>query len=191
MPDIALIGERSFLYEKLFEELGAEYQFLQPSILGSPFLPRFKMIMIPTGFANPEYSKTLPALKSAKSRIADFIKSGGMLTVFGPLVPEHEYEWLPLPLKYVCEYGPQEVGDQGCVCQYSGCTCMSCTTTPECDGYLIPGEGFETALRDSKGRAVLVVGKFGRGLIIATSIHEFPSIEYIRWALSESRPAKI
>ncbi len=191
MPDIALIGDRSFLYEKLFKELGAEYQFLQPSILGSPFLPRFKMIMIPTGFANPEYSKSLTALKASKSRIADFVRGGGILTVFGPLAPEHDYDWLPLGLKYVCEYGPQEVEGKSCACQYSGCACMSCTATPECDGYLVPGEGFETALRDSKGRAVLVVGKYGQGLVIATSIHEFPSIDYIRWALSEGKPAKI
>jgi hypothetical protein len=191
MPDIAFIGDRSFLYEKLFKEIGADYQFLMPSVLGSPFLPRFKMLMIPTGFANPQYSESLQALKAASSRIAEFVKAGGVLTVFGPLSTEHSYEWLPLELKYVCEYGAQDVADEGCACQYQGCACMSCTLTPECDGYLIPGEGFETVLKDSKGRAVLAVGKYGQGLIIVTSIHEFPSTEYLRWGLAQAKQSRI
>ncbi|MDM7935006.1 MAG: hypothetical protein QUS08_06405, partial [Methanothrix sp.] len=62
MPDIALIGDRSFLFERLFQEIGATYQFLSPEILGSPFLPRYRMVVIPTGFANPQYSRALPAL---------------------------------------------------------------------------------------------------------------------------------
>ncbi len=186
MPDIALIGERTFLFEKLFQDLGVTFQFLQPGILGSPFLPRYKMIMIPTGFANPQYSMTLPALQRQKSNIGKFVRSGGLLTVFGPLVPEHDYDWLPLKLKYVCEYGPQEVAPSEHVC-----SCMLCTLTPECDGYLIPGEGFETVLKDAKGRTILAMGKYGDGLIVATSVHEFPAADYIRWALSNARESKI
>jgi hypothetical protein len=75
MSDIALIGERTFLYEKLFEDLGVSFQFLSSAVLGSPFLPRFKAVIIPTGFANPEYSKTLPALQRMKSNISNFVKS--------------------------------------------------------------------------------------------------------------------
>ena len=137
MPDIALLGERTFLFEKLFEELGAECQFLQVSALGSPFLPRYKMLVVPTGFANPQYSKALQSLTAAKSRIAEFIKGGGVLTVYGALVPEHNYDWLPLPLKYVCDYGPQKIRKQEC--EHRECACVTCTETPECDGYLVPG----------------------------------------------------
>ena len=186
MTDIALIGERTFLFEKLFEELGVTYQFLQPGILGSPFLPQYRMVMIPTGFANPQYSKVLPALQRMKSKLADFVKNGGVLTVFGPLVPEHDYDWLPLRLKYVCEYGSQSVEPSE-----HECSCLLCTLTPECDGYLIPGEGFETVLKDSKGRAILVMGRCGEGLIVATSVHEFPAAEYIKWALGKARLARI
>jgi len=39
MPDIALIGEGTFLFKKLFHGLGVTYQFLQPETLGSPFCP--------------------------------------------------------------------------------------------------------------------------------------------------------
>ena len=98
MTDIALIGEKTYLYEKLFADLGVSFQFLSPAILGSPFLPKFKVAVIPTGFANPQYCKTLPALQRLKSNISDFVKKGGVLTVFGPMIPEHDYDWLPLPL---------------------------------------------------------------------------------------------
>lgn len=185
MPDIAVISDRNFLFEKLFQELGVSYQFLQASILGSPFLPQYRMVLIPTGFAHPQYSKALPALQRLKSNIAEFVAKGGVLTVFGPMV-EHDYDWLPLPLKYVCEYGSQCVAPSE-----HECSSMICTFTPECDGYLIPGEGFETVLKDSKGRALLVAGKYGEGLIVATSVHEFPAADYIKWALAKAKPARI
>jgi hypothetical protein len=189
MPDIALLGERTFLFEKLFEELGAECQFLQVSALGSPFLPRYKMLVVPTGFANPQYSKALQSLTVAKSRIAEFIKGGGVLTVYGALVPEHNYDWLPLPLKYVCDYGPQKIRKQEC--EHRECACVTCTETPECDGYLVPGEGYQTVLADSNGRPILAVGKYGSGIIVVTSIHEFPTVEYLRWALRKAKPSNL
>ncbi len=185
MPDIAVISDRSFLFEKLFQDLGVSYQFLQPSILGSPFLPQYKMVLIPTGFAHTQYSKALPALQRTRSNIAEFVRNGGVLTVFGPMV-EHNYEWLPLKLKYVCEYGSHTVEPSE-----DECSCLLCTLTPECDGYLVPGEGFDTVLKDSKDRSILVVGKYGEGLIVATSVHEFPAGDYIKWALGKAKPARI
>ncbi|MCX6676497.1 MAG: hypothetical protein NTU95_00950 [Methanothrix sp.] len=186
MSDIAIIGERTYLYEKLFANVGVSFQFLSTAVLGSPFLPKFKMVLIPTGFANPQYCKTLQALQRLKSNISDFVKKGGVLTVFGPMVPEHNYDWLPLPLRYVCALGSQSVALTG-----DECSCLLCTSTPECDGYLIAGEGFETVLKDEKDRAVLVRAKLGEGLIVATSVHEFPAAEYIKWALSRARPARL
>jgi hypothetical protein len=186
MPDIAVIGSESFLYQKLFSEQKVSYQFLSPEILGSPFLPRFKVVLIPTGFANPIYSRALPALQRIGSNIADFVKNGGVLTIFGPMVPEHNFDWLPLPLEYICELGIQSVASS---CHE--CSCLLCTSTPECDGFFIPGRGFETVLKDNKGRAVLVAACLGEGLIVATSVHEFPSGEYISWAVGRARPAKL
>jgi hypothetical protein len=186
MSDIALIGERAFLYEKLFADLGVSFQFLSPGILGSPFLPMFKLVMIPTGFANPQYCKTLQALRRSKSNISGFVKKGGVLTIFGPMVPEHDYDWLPMPLRYVCEIGPR------CVASFDHeCSCLLSTCTPECDGYLILGEGFESVLTDEKDRAILARAKYGEGLIVATTVHEFPAAEYIRWALGRANPAKL
>ncbi|MCX6672879.1 MAG: hypothetical protein NTY37_03770 [Methanothrix sp.] len=186
MSDITLIGERTYLYEKLFADLGVSFQFLSSAVLGSPFLPKFKMLVIPTGFANPLYCKTLPALQRMKSNISDFVKKGGVLTVFGPMVPEHDYDWLPLPLRYVYDIGSRSVASSE-----HECSCLLCTSTPECDGYLIAGEGFENVLKDEKDRAILVRAEFGEGLIVATSVHEFPAAQYIRWALSRAKPAKL
>ncbi|MGA9099809.1 MAG: hypothetical protein WB392_12860 [Methanotrichaceae archaeon] len=185
MPDIAVISDRNFLFEKLFQDLGVSYQFLQPSILGSPFLPQYRMVLIPTGFAHPQYSKALPALQRTKSNIAEFVRKGGVLTVFGPMV-EHNYEWLPLKLKYICEYGAHTVGPSE-----DECSCMLCTSTPECDGYFVPDESFDIILKDSKDRAILVAGKYGEGMIVATSVHEFPAGDYIKWALGKAKPARI
>ncbi|OPY52061.1 MAG: hypothetical protein A4E49_02008 [Methanosaeta sp. PtaU1.Bin112] len=185
MSDIALISERNFLYEKLFAELKVSFQFLSPAILGSPFLPKYRMVMIPTGFANPDYSKALPALQRMRSNISDFVQNGGVLTIFGPMVPEHNYDWLPLPLRYVCELSSQNVSPSA-----DECACLLCTSTPECDGYLIAGEGFETVLKDKNERSILVRANYGEGLIVATSVHEFPAAEYIKWALGRARPAK-
>jgi hypothetical protein len=186
MSDIALIGERTFLYEKLFADLGVSFQFLSPAILGSPFLPKYKMVMIPTGFANPDYSKTLPALQRMKSNISDFVQKGGVLTVFGPMVPDHNYDWLPLSLRYVCELSSQNISPS-----IDECSCLLCTSTPECDGYLVAGEDFKVVLRDVKGRGILVKANFGKGLIVATSVHEFPAAQYLKWALSQAKPAKL
>jgi hypothetical protein len=186
MLDVAVIGDKTFLFEKLFFELGVTYQFLPHGLLGSPFLPPYRMVIIPAGFANPQYSEALPALQRHKSRIERFLKGGGVLTVFGPLIAEHDYSWLPLPLRYICQYGQQRVAPSD-----HECSCLVSTSTPECDGYLIPGEGFDTVMEDSQGRAVLVAASFGEGLIVATSAHEFPSVEYISWALSRSRPSRL
>ena len=186
MSDIALIGERTYLYEKLFADLGVSFQFLSTALLGSPFLPQFKAVIIPTGFANPEYSKTLPALQRMKSNISDFVQKGGVLTVFGPMMPEHDYDWLPLQLRYVCLLSSQSIAPSG-----HECSCLLCTSTPECDGYLIPGEGFETVLKDEKDRAILVRAKYGEGQIVATSVHEFPAAQYLKWALSQAKPSKL
>jgi hypothetical protein len=186
MSDIALIGESIFLYRKLFAEAGVSYQFVSPGLLGSPFLPRFKVVIIPTGFANPLYSQALPALQRMRSNIAGFVKKGGIITIFGPMVPEHKYDWLPLALTYFCELSSQSIGPSR-----HECTCLLCTSTPECDGFLLPGQGFETVLKDGKGRAILVAGKLGEGLIVATSVHEFPAAEYIKWAVGRAKAAKL
>lgn len=187
MPEIGIIGEKSFFFEKLLQSTGKNFQFLDPGVLGSPFLPKFNMIIIPTGFANPQYSKILPSLKACKSKISDFVKQGGILTIFGPLVPEHNYEWLSLPIKYMEDCKSTELIPNS----YHFSSNLVDMPIAECDGYLEIGDDFETVLNDSQGRPVLVKGHFGKGTIIATTIHEFPSVDYLCRAAEKGNPTKI
>lgn len=46
-------------------------------------------------------------------------------------------------------------------------------------------------MRDEKNRAILVRANFGEGQIVATTVHEFPAAEYLKWALSRAKPAKL
>jgi len=186
MPDVALIGNKNFLFEKLFEEAGVGFQFINPEVLGSPFMPKFKLLIVPTGFANTQYSKALPALRRSKSAIASFVLAGGVLLVYGPLVLLHDFDWLPLALQYNGEYSEAE--DVSATDHQFSCLCSG---SADCDGYLVAGEEFETVMTDSRGRSIMVVGRLGEGLIVATTIHEFPTREFICLAAKLAKPAKI
>jgi hypothetical protein len=185
MPDIAFLGDKTFLYEKLFKEAGADCRFIPPGLLASPFLPQFKMLMIPTGFANSQYSDALKALSSARSRIEEFVKKGGVLVVFGPLVLDHDYPWLPVNLNYFGEYSERQTLESSGA--ESSCLCKA----GDCDGYLATDDIMQPVLKDEKGRTVLAEGRYGEGCIIATSVHEFPSVQFIRLALSRGKLSKL
>ena len=187
MPDIAFIGDSTFLFEKLFQEMSLECQFIKPAVFCSPFLPEFRMILIPTGFANPMYSDILPSLRRCRSKIASFVEKGGMLTVFGPVVSEHDYDWLPLSLKYIQDYQTCEILES----KKHECSSLINKFTVDCDGYLIAGEEFDVILTDSRDNPVLVLGRLGEGFIVVTSIHEFPSVKYMLWAVNKGRRMRI
>jgi len=187
MADVAVIGERTFLFEKIFKESQLDALFISPGILGSPFLPKIKMIIVPAGFANPEYSDILPALIRSRSNIATFVENGGVLTVFGPLVPKHMYDWLPLHIEYIHEYFTSDLS----AASDDECSCLVSQESAYCDGYLLPGKDLNPVFTDSKGRAVLVSGNYGRGVLVITSIHEFPQSKYLRWGAEKGMPARI
>ncbi|HOT06105.1 MAG: hypothetical protein A4E45_02179 [Methanosaeta sp. PtaB.Bin039] len=187
MPDVALIGDRTFLYEKLFSEAGLDCQFIRPEMLASPFLPRYRMIIIPTGFANPQYSCALPHLRSARSSLSRFVNAGGVLLIFGPLVTEHDYDWLPVALSYSGSYSQAQQLSSG----EAEDSCICPEGRGDCDGYLTPGEGVSTLLRDAQNRPVLCSAELGQGIILATTIHEFPSAQFLQQMAGRGRPAKI
>ncbi|MBW6518267.1 MAG: hypothetical protein K0A89_07170 [ANME-2 cluster archaeon] len=186
MPDIGLIWESKLLFEKLFVEHGYDYQLVHPSSLGSPFLPRFKLVIIPTGFANPQYSSVLPSLMRNRNRIGNFIETGGTLLVYGALTQSHTYDWLPVKLTYVQRYGPAELSEH---CQHKASMIIA-DTSPECDGYFTSCDG-DCIMVNEFGEPVLMTMEYGTGQIIATTIHEFPTPEFIRWALDCSKPASL
>lgn len=183
MSDIALFWDSRLLFEKFFIEHGFNYQLIHPRIMGSHFLPAFRMILIPTGFANPNYSTMLPSLIQNRGKIERFIKNGGTLLVYGALIESHSYEWLPVDMEYIHRYGPVKLSEK----YQSEASLLAGDTMLECDGFFCRSEG-ECVLVNDTGNAVLVKIDRGKGRIFATTIHEFPTPEFIHWTLSVSLP---
>lgn len=186
MADIALVWDTKLLFEKFFVEHGFDHMLVHPATIGSPFLPPFKHVIIPTGFSNPQYSKILPYLIKKKQNVERFISNGGTLLVFGPLVDSHTYEWLPFTIEYVQRYGPVALSE---LCN-SDVSLIAGDTNLECDGFFSRAE-CECVLANEMGEPVLVRKKYDAGQVIATTIHEFPTPKFIRWVLEQSKPSSL
>lgn len=186
MPDIGLIWDSRLLFEKLFVEHGFDYCLIHPASLGSPFVPKCKLVIIPTGFANPRYSSVLASLMRNRHRIENFISTGGMLLVYGALTKSHNYDWLSANIEYIQRYGPAELS---CHCSHKASMIVA-DTRPECDGFFASCD-WNCIMVNESGEPVLVTSEYGEGQIIATTIHEFPTPEFIRWALESSKSASL
>ncbi|HIH44484.1 MAG TPA: hypothetical protein HA257_05245, partial [Candidatus Methanoperedenaceae archaeon] len=146
MPDIALIWDRPTIFEKYLSGLGFGTLVVSPRTFGTPFLPRFRLALIPTGFANPQYSSILPSLQKGKDILGGFVSGGGALLVFGALVPEYTYDWLPVPISYVQRYSRVRLENAA----EHGASLISDEADVECDGYL-KAAGWQTVLTDGTG----------------------------------------
>ncbi|MCL7412330.1 MAG: hypothetical protein M8353_01760 [ANME-2 cluster archaeon] len=186
MPDIGLIWDSRLLFEKLFVEHGFDYRLIHPASLGSHFVPKCKLVIIPTGFANLRYSSVLPSLMRNRQRIDNFITAGGTLLVYGALTEFHDYDWLSVKIEYVQRYGPAELSEH---CHHKASMIIA-DTRPECDGFFTSCDGNCIMMNESR-EPVLVAMEYGNGQIIATTIHEFPTPEFIRWALDCSTSASL
>jgi len=180
MLDATLIWDGPVLFEKLFVEHGLSYQRVPASAIGAPFmpLPKSKVMIIPTGFANPQYTGILGGIKTNKSFFDRFVRGGGVLVVHGALVPEYTYSWLPFTLKYREEYGPVDIT----VVNDHGCRCIIDCERVECDGYFTEADC--DVVLNGNGKPVLVAKEHGSGVIVATTIHEFPTGAFLKWAVA-------
>jgi hypothetical protein len=172
MSDIILLWDCPLLFEKLFVEYGLECSRALSTSLGTPYLPACKILLLPTGFANKQYTKTGVGLERAQSSLEKFVTKGGTLLVFSPLVPEYEYEWLPFTLKY-------EMGENPCtprpVGEHEAQKLIENIIPPVgCDGYFSETDA-QVVLEDNRGRPIMVVKKLGEGIVVATTIHELPA----------------
>lgn len=188
MTDVMLLWETPLLFEKLFIEYGIKCQRVPAESLGTPFLPPCRCLVLPTGFANPAYTSTLKGVVRNKSKIEKFLKNGGTVLIFGPMVPEYDYDWLPIELKYIQEQG------SGTVQRMEGyeeiCAIDSHTTEVEYDGYFMDTDA-KVVLRDSSYRPIMVVKNAGKGKVIACSVHEFPSKDFLQRIVEISSSCKI
>lgn len=188
MTDVMLLWDTPLLFEKLFVEYGINCQRVSAESIGTPFLPPCKCLVLPTGFANSAYTSTVKGVASNKNKIENFVKKGGILVIFGPMVPEYTFDWLPFKLKYVQEQGfgkLQRVEEQADICVVD-----KKTSEVEYDGYFVDTDA-KVVLRDEKNRPLMVVKDVEKGKVIACSIHEFPSKEFLQCIVKTSSSCKI
>ena len=199
---IALIWDSPTFIEKLFLEYGFDCMRIDPTALGSRYLPQFDTIIIPTGFANPEYTKILTQLNRKKQFFMDFLHNGGNVLVFGAAIDRYDYDFLPCNISYVKQYGQVRLeasGEAGNIITASG-------EMQECDGYFESFDGDEngvngvnnvnndnckdedkkknnsnTVLLNNDGNCVMSVSHHGKGKLVITSLHEYPPRDFIAW----------
>ena len=188
MTDVMLLWDTPILFEKLFQEHDIKCTRVLSNAIGTPFLPPCKCLMIPTGFANTAYTKIISGIERNKDTIEEFVKKGGIVAVFGPMISEHDYEWLPMDLKYTQKHETvnihivEEHGAQSII--------QDIDQAVECDGYFSETKE-KVLIENSYGKPVMVAKQLGEGMIIATTIHEFPSPEFLKWLCSGKKKIKL
>ena len=166
-------------FNRYIEDCGISCELVTPHMLAAPFFRgTFNCLIIPTGFANPAYSNLLPALRASSSRIKKFVESGGNLLVFGAATDKPDaYDWLPFPVKYRHDCHPRHIecsswSDTGTIIDDYDPMCI------ECDGSFPSHEGERVGIAESSD--VIIEKILGKGRIVVTSVHEFPSKEFLK-----------
>ncbi len=182
---IALIWDSPTFIEKLLLEYGFDCMRIDPTALGSRYLPQFNMIVIPTGFANSEYTAILTQLNRKKQFFMDFLHNGGNVLVFGAAIDRYDYDFLPCNMSYVKQYGQVKLeasGEAGNIITANG-------EIQECDGYFEGDAGEhdeneqsdDTILLNDDGNCIMSVSHYGKGRLVVTSLHEYPPKDFITW----------
>jgi hypothetical protein len=176
----ALVWDKRTLFLRYIEDCGVSCELLTPHMIAAPFYRgRFVTLIVPTGFANPDYSGLLPALKAAAPRIKRFVEGGGHLLVFGAAsTREDAYSWLPFPLRYHHAYEPVVLTiehDHPAMSLVEGCD----TGRIESDGYFTEYQG--EVIASAAGKAMMVAQGIGKGQVVAATIHEYPSPAFIKF----------
>jgi hypothetical protein len=174
-----LVWDSKVIFSRYIEECGVPCEHVTPHMIAAPFYRgRFVALIIPTGFANPAYSCLLPALKASSSRIRRFVSEGGHLLVFGAASDrEDAYDWLPIRVMYHHEYGARHLEFDPCH-PYAALLEGYDTSTIECDGYFTDPEA--PVVASACGNPVMIAQRIGRGEIVVTTVHEYPSRTFLK-----------
>ena len=167
-------------FNRYLEDSGVTCELITPQILAAPFYHANMVSMIvPTGFGNRMYSNLLPALRASSDRIRKYLEKGGRILVFGAMTPaENCYDWLPFEVNYVHEYFSASVKLDP-ESPYSSIMDDYDTTAIECDGYFRDSEGESLAVTED-GRTIMIGQEIGKGQVIITSMHEYPSRGFLK-----------
>lgn len=179
-----LLEGKGNAFGPVFADYGYCCQQIAPQALGSPFCPAFRLLVVPSGFAARNYYSDLTAaLERCEAQIGRFVEKGGIVLVYGPLVEEYDYPWLPARLNY--RFSPRNQGMK-IVMPESPVAGFVRQGTVGCDGYFTEHEG-DVVLADEDGKPVLVCQKYGRGHIIAAGTFHYPEKAFVDWACSADR----
>jgi glutamine amidotransferase-like uncharacterized protein len=166
-------------FNRYIEECGITCELVTPHMLAAPFYrPNLNCLIIPTGFANPAYSNLLPALRASSPRIRRFVENGGSLLVFGAAADKPDaYDWLPFSVMYRHDCHPRSIAFA------DGCGVRSIIedydpAAIECDGIFPEHDAEGAGVCDSA--TVVIEKRVGKGNIIVTSIHEYPSKRFLK-----------
>ena len=171
------------MFHRYIEDCGVSCEHVTPWMLAAPFYRgKYVTLVIPTGFANPAYSKLLPALRASSARIRKFVENGGNLLVFGAAEDRNNpYDWLPFRVVYRHQYQARKIQVE----PSHPCAAIVDDFDPEsieCDGFFPDHEGEVVAHSD--GLPVAVSCRVGEGSILVTCIHEYPSRCFISYFCS-------
>ncbi|RQD83151.1 hypothetical protein [Methanosalsum natronophilum] len=191
MTDFIMIWDSPILFEKLFQEHDMTCDRVNSSSINTPFLPACKGIIIPTGFANPAYSKVYSNIEKCADRLEKFVKNGGTLVVYGPTINEYDYCWLPYNFRYIQDHKSTLLGRDLTDDQFSKLIIEESDEHIECDGYFHKSDEFEECIYNNNDECILIAKKHGKGTIILTSIHEFPSPNFLKWIKDTSSKVKL
>ncbi|HMK48287.1 MAG TPA: hypothetical protein VK436_16810 [Methanocella sp.] len=183
MTDALFISDRSNAFSKEFEDQGFACLQVSPQAFGSPYCVPCKLLIIPAGFADPKYYKILPAIERNAGKIAEFVGAGGILLVFGAILDDYTYDWLPMRLSYHMKF---KEADVGMVDPLDPASTFIEPGRLYCDGYFTDHDG-SVVMANSEGRPVLITKKIGEGWIVAASLHHMPSGRFLGWACGKTR----
>jgi hypothetical protein len=189
MTDALIISSRGNVFESHFAENGLTSMQVTPAALGSTYAPPAKLLIVPSGFADPKYYKGIQAaLERNAEKIGEFIENGGIVLACGPMLEDYDYDWLPVKLSYHMKF--KEV-DVRLVDAADPAASFVAPGKLDCDGYFTAWDGNVVMVRD-EDRPVLVSMKVGKGYVVGAALHQWPSPLFLKWACGEERePVKI
>ncbi|MDI6876549.1 MAG: hypothetical protein QMC96_07240 [Methanomicrobiales archaeon] len=179
MARIGLFWDCTQIFNRFLEDCSLCCELVTPHLLAAPFYRgRFSCLLVPTGFANPAYSRLLPALRSSSSRVERFLENGGRMLVYGAAVDRDDaYDWLPFSIRYRQIYAERSVRFE---CrEYASILQGYDTASIACDGYFTEADA-DVLARDECGQAIFIGKDVGDGLALVTTFHEYPSRTFIR-----------
>lgn len=172
--------DSSSTFRRFIEDCKINCEVITPHLLAAPFFHgSYVALIVPTGFANRKYSFLLPVLRAKKDRIRSYLQRGGRLLVFGAAEPRPDaYDWLPFKVEYHHAYEDRHVilpEDWGLQTLLEG---YDCTKIP-CDGTFPSHEGDVTGVTP-KDETILLAKQVGEGLVVITTVHEYPSKKFLQ-----------